>query len=336
MKKLIRLLSYLIYTLLVVEICLRVGSHFLHRTSLLDIRRFRPDPYLTWKLNPGYRGSFFGYQYVTVNRNGCLGRNLAPKTPGLVRVVALGGSVSFGMGVPQMDQNVCSDLEKLLNANASGLHYEVVNAGVPGYSSWNGRQYVEHYLADLQPDILLVSFGWNDSVRDRIADNAPPGSGVKKFDNNPNPWLGWTLIGHAVAPAYCRIVSVVSGYLTPPLPMETPRVSVDDFKANLAAIDGWCRQCGVKLLFWNEPSPDSLFPGNEHLAHHRPYLEAMREAGLSLGVPVANLDSAFAGADPRTWLAYPQVDFIHLGFQGQADAAKLIATTLAQAGYLNP
>jgi lysophospholipase L1-like esterase len=52
--------------------------------------------------------------------------------------------------------------EILQSRNTPERVYEVINAGVAGYSSWQGVQRFLQEWETYQPDMVLVSFGWND------------------------------------------------------------------------------------------------------------------------------------------------------------------------------
>ena len=121
------------------------------RTALL--RRFRPtlpsefrdSPTWTIALNSrGYRTDEFA--------NG--------KAPGVLRVACVGDSWTFGMNVDQ-DRTYPSRLA--VDLGASGTRAEVLNFGVLGYSSFQGRRLLERRVLELDPDVVLIGFGMNDS-----------------------------------------------------------------------------------------------------------------------------------------------------------------------------
>jgi GDSL-like Lipase/Acylhydrolase family len=84
-----------------------------------------------------------------------------PKPAGTSRVLVLGGSVTFGVGVPAT-HTFPKQLERLLQAD--GRSAEVINAGVMGYTPYNEwRWYLEKGRA-FQPDVVVVAFCMNDVV----------------------------------------------------------------------------------------------------------------------------------------------------------------------------
>jgi len=84
------------------------------------------------------------------------------KGKGVYRILFLGDSTTFGWGVEQAER--FSDLlEERLNAASTGLRYEIINLGLPGYSSYHGRLVFERYGLAYAPDMVVLSFGANDS-----------------------------------------------------------------------------------------------------------------------------------------------------------------------------
>lgn len=72
------------------------------------------------------------------------------------RILAIGGSTTYGIGVSDKETWPCY-VDSLL-----GSDYEVINMGVPGYSTIQHIEQAKLYLDDLQPDIILLHAGLND------------------------------------------------------------------------------------------------------------------------------------------------------------------------------
>src|SRR5262249_16897291 len=81
------------------------------------------------------------------------------KKPGIKRIVTLGGSSTYCVRVSQ------GDTWPELLARDLGGGYEVLNLGVPGYSTAENLIQTALVLSDLSPDIAIYYEGWND-VRD--------------------------------------------------------------------------------------------------------------------------------------------------------------------------
>ena len=139
------------------------------RTALL--RRFTPTVPAEFANNPTWR--------VAINTQGFRGSNIGPKAPGAIRIACLGDSWTFGMPVDQ-DRSYPSRLAARLPEIDPARHYEVVNLGVLGYTSFQGLQLLKSRVLALEPDIVAIGFGMNDSdvagYRDKdMVANQPPG-----------------------------------------------------------------------------------------------------------------------------------------------------------------
>src|SRR5687767_7652500 len=76
-----------------------------------------------------------------------------PPEPGEVRILCVGDSHTYGVGVSP-DESYPSQLERLLRAR--GVHARVVNAGVPGQNSSQLRERLPAKLAEYRPQVVLV------------------------------------------------------------------------------------------------------------------------------------------------------------------------------------
>lgn len=116
------------------------------------------DPYLIWRPRNGFS---------PFNSKGYRGDEIETSKPkGTIRILALGDSNTLGW-LGKGDHNWPKYLQETLRKHSN--RFVVINAGVYGYSSFQGLRRLEEALS-LQPDIVLVSFGWNDSVKVTMSD----------------------------------------------------------------------------------------------------------------------------------------------------------------------
>ncbi|MCB1055236.1 MAG: SGNH/GDSL hydrolase family protein, partial [Acidobacteria bacterium] len=119
------------------------------------------DPLLFWRMRPGYHAS----DGFLINSLGLRGPEIAAKEPGELRILSLGESSTFGSKV-SYGETYSAQLERRLAACAGpGRRVRVINAGVIGYSLFQGVTYLEHRGLALEPDVVLLYFGYNDFLK---------------------------------------------------------------------------------------------------------------------------------------------------------------------------
>jgi lysophospholipase L1-like esterase len=103
--------------------------------------------------------------HITISHSaaGWRGRDLLqPKTR--KRIVVLGGSTTYCIGVDDTE-TYPAQLQRRL-----GDGYEVINLGVPGYSSVEHIIQTALWFSDIQPDIAIYYMGWNDARNMHVCD----------------------------------------------------------------------------------------------------------------------------------------------------------------------
>ena len=83
------------------------------------------------------------------------------KKVNVFRIAMVGGSTVFGALVSD-DETVPYYLEDLLNKNDHSLHYEIINAGFPGYNSGNFVDLIRNKLIHYDLDLILYYEAIND------------------------------------------------------------------------------------------------------------------------------------------------------------------------------
>ena len=118
------------------------------------------------RLKPGFKytdrdsGNNF-----SINSLGFRGHKISKKKPDkYLRVIALGGSTTFGVGSSENKYTYPSLLENQLNKNHElpNITFEVINAGVPGSRSINILKLFSNQILKMKADIVLIYSGWND------------------------------------------------------------------------------------------------------------------------------------------------------------------------------
>jgi lysophospholipase L1-like esterase len=192
---------------------------------------------------------------------------------------------------------------------------EVFNASIPGYTTYQGLQWLRLQLLDYEPDLVIVYFGWNDHWR----------------------YTGMTDIQYArVAKAPLRLMALIQRPSDPP-PL---RVPPEAFRANCREIIDLVRARGGKTLLVTAPShftPENrtmlvqtgyLLPDDNVSDLHDQYLAVVRNLGRHASARV------FDFAALCVELAYPRLlltgDGIHPTDLGHLVLAATLADDIAR------
>jgi lysophospholipase L1-like esterase len=147
----------------------RLVLHDYGRLARGDASRFRfvPDADLPYRLKPGFeQRSPGGLQVTRHNQAGFRANDdFAPKEPGVLRIICLGGSTTYGVSVADNNATYPAVLEQLLNnePRVPGVaRVEVLNLGVGGYNSREVLANFEHHGSLLEPDVVLIQSAVND------------------------------------------------------------------------------------------------------------------------------------------------------------------------------
>ncbi|MBI5375560.1 MAG: SGNH/GDSL hydrolase family protein [Candidatus Schekmanbacteria bacterium] len=123
-------------------------------------------PYIPIILKPN---TAFRPRNININSLGYRGKDFKIiKTPGTFRIVCIGGSTVFGIGSSSDKTTFPQLLEDVLNKKISGKKFEVINAGVPGYTTAESLIDIELRLLDLSPDLIFIYHGYNDFKPNRM------------------------------------------------------------------------------------------------------------------------------------------------------------------------
>lgn len=130
---------------------------------------YRPLPYLNYGLKPLWERERKTPETPvrTSNSRGWRGREIElPKPAGRYRIACLGGSTTYDDAVSDHETYPVR-LEEALRAVRPELDIEVVNCGVPSYTTAESLASLAFLVLDLQPDALVLYEGIND-LRPRI------------------------------------------------------------------------------------------------------------------------------------------------------------------------
>jgi len=163
----------------------------------------------------------------------------SPKPAGRYRILFLGNSCTCD-GLPAMAELILRETNPAI---------ECLNFAAPGYSSYQGKVLARSYLKALDPDLLVVSYGWNDRW---LAYGEP--------DADKRMTSGHGGRGNLLRGLYYRwrLLQVCRKALAPILgetkPLDVCRVPIDQFRENLEAIGSEADTLGIPVIFATEPS----------------------------------------------------------------------------------
>jgi lysophospholipase L1-like esterase len=213
---------------------------------------------------------------------------------------------------------------------------EVDNFSVPGYSSFQGVRNFRRSVRPYKPDVLLVTFAWNDQWL--AANNRPD----KEIRMPPKIIIGLQNILSRFR--FYRVFKQGIFSILPPPHIESQknvlsRVSLDDFKTNLAEIIRAARQDSTRVILMTSPIPSvetyyGLSKQSPMHVLHRFYNDAIRETAATFTTGLVDLAAIF---DRRSDL-FDDVkqDPFHYNIRGHALAAQEIFRFLEDQGYLPP
>ena len=115
-------------------------------------RKYNPD----WK-NTEHRINSFGFRGEEFD---------AAKSEGSVRIVALGGSTTFGVGVED-GSTYPEFLEEILNSGLDGK-YEVINAGISAAMATEVSNLLDKEVLSFNPDMIIVNSLFNNLYNSKI------------------------------------------------------------------------------------------------------------------------------------------------------------------------
>jgi lysophospholipase L1-like esterase len=96
------------------------------------------------------------------NSLGLRNQEVAPKRPGTLRILFVGDSLVWS-GETSSGDLYTKVLEQRLNARSMNkVHFDVINAGIPGYTTYQELEFLKIYGLDMEPDLVVLGFVFND------------------------------------------------------------------------------------------------------------------------------------------------------------------------------
>lgn len=290
------------------------------------------DPFLFWKLRDRLdahpvvgevRGTPMSFEVSTVD--GLRSAAVRTDNPEL-RVLAIGDSCTFGLGVDD-DATWPVRLEGMLRDK--GIDAEVVNAGVPGYTAFQGLRFLESRGLALEPDVLVVTFGFNDrdlwSARSDL-DTAQDLelAGWEKVAASSRLYSGFRRLvrseGEAI-PSPSEDPEAAREEIRRRTADAVPRLAPREFEDVLQAILLRAEERGIDVVFANWPYRSQVDQGIRQSVR---YQTLMEKVGREAAIPVVDLAGPFIDRGGALF-----VDHVHASPEGNEVAASEILQAVA-------
>ena len=290
---------------------------------------FLKDKELFWKLKPDQTvtSKFFQGHTYRINSDGRRDKEISKKKI-KPRIIALGNSCTFGWGIDS-DLIYTRRLEQILDER-----YQIINAGVPGYSSFQGQVYFESELVKLKADYVLILFGWNDhwAAANGIADKEQ--RLLSQFIINLQNMLSNFHLYRAIKKI---LLSSIESDIDSLFDRQDPvyRVSLADYEKNIRSICQAVRnnQAIPVLITAPIPSLENYYsPGSRSWLHqyHEYYNQTIRKIVRQDSVLLVEAALEF---DKYTNLYDDaSLDPIHFNTKGHQLLAQLIAVQISASG----
>jgi lysophospholipase L1-like esterase len=237
----------------------------------------------------------------------------------------MGNSCTFGWGVSTKagyPHQVAILLRK----------FQVINAGVPGYTSLQGKRLYASDLTHLRPDYVTILFAFNDhwAAANEIPDKdqQPPPQWILDIQNRLGELHSYRLLKKA-------ILSTIEPSMDSLYSRKNPvyRVGLEDFRKNLIDLVTMIRADSARPILLTSPiaSLERYYPpGHKSNLHtyHEFYNATIREVATGqncLFVDLARELDKHAGLFDD-----PLVDPIHFNEEGHRIVAGLLMMELAQ------
>jgi lysophospholipase L1-like esterase len=191
---------------------------------------------------------------------------------------------------------------------------EVFNAGVPEYTVFQGRIYLQNELIQYKPDIVTAQFGVNDHWR-------APGGVSDPYVQMPGEKAMRThrFLMNSRTYQALRFAVMRGPRSSKPKPW---RVDARDYVENLGQIIMLCADNNIRLILILSPYLDI---GQDWAPLHRRYIRLTQSIAGKNNTPVVDLIDRFR-FDASLFMD-PETDHIHFN----SDGAKIIAEKIAEA-----
>ncbi|HET9360297.1 MAG TPA: SGNH/GDSL hydrolase family protein [Vicinamibacterales bacterium] len=303
----------------------------------------------------------FGTRFtVTINSHGFRGRDFqSAKRPGVIRIVTLGASSTFGFRSPDhqtypvfLEQNLSSALaaRHVNDASAPVTEFEVINLGIPHLTSDQIYALLAEEGLALKPDFVTFYEGINDAAwkeaPDTTTERTKQAVKTVPFANQAFRALRARLLSVALIGS---VISDVTTVYSSEDFQDFRKGKRDRFIGNLQRLADLCQKNGIRLIVASQSATSLEFKreqlktltysaeqaalrqklaagvglevGEADLLIHGELMDAEREWAIANEVPYADVIAAMDGSRQN------HVTWVHLNAAGN----QVVASVLSEA-----
>ncbi len=265
---------------------------------------------------------------------------------GVFRIIAMGGSTTWGDGIEHVSYTWSGQLETILNNEFPKRRFEVLNGGVKGYNLFQVMLLFIRYAVHYHPDLLILYINTADSADTLgpytyrelwLMKNEGRWDEIEKImTKNTDPkaaqWIAdaqgllqksqlYNLLAGAVVKTRTESLSPLAERIS-----SLKEVNPDnDYRANLLEMIKICKDKGIRLLLVDEYEVGvDPYPGSKGQRVRK----IMREQAAANGVDYLALNDEFQERDDKGSFVF-SYDQAHLNHRGHEEVARTIARHLA-------
>ena len=190
-------------------------------------------------------------------------------------------------------------LQPIIEERHPGSDFTYVTLGVPGWSSYSGLKQLQRDVLSVRPRAITINYGWNDhwnyyGLQDKDAARFLYPEGSSRLSAYFYRFRTIQLVNKAILALKQR--SIGHG---------RPRVSLDDFRANLRQMVRIARANDVIPILFTAPTSHQLGREPAYLAKgwltnledlaplHQQYVQVVREVAAAENAPLVDLHHEF-------------------------------------------
>ncbi|MBI3819765.1 MAG: SGNH/GDSL hydrolase family protein [Planctomycetes bacterium] len=259
------------------------------------------------------------------------------KAGGVKRIVFLGDSNTFGMGVEGDETYVYRTMRWL--QTAKNARWEIINTAVPGYSAFQMQTMLETRVSKFQPDIVVIYAGaWNDYTPAIGLDDEKAFRQLQQLRGTSAGLFHDLHLFQYIAEILKPSGTIAQAAEKKPSKQEEyrkiwsermerpdgPRLEKDQFRRVLRTIVERAKSYGSKVIFVTPPVP---YKTRTRFADGENYAKIFSEVGIEIADAVADARTTlFSNSEEKDKLLF--CDIIHPTPFGHARVARVLCDAI--------